>query len=149
MKSLFDPSGYCDVLQRIEHLRSYTKPVWGIMNSAQMLAHNTAAMEYACGDWHVKQIFLVKILGPFMKSSFYNEKPVPKHSPTSSKFIMSSEKEFELEKQRLLTIVKRFHEGGPAAATKSPHMFFGHMTPQQWGTGMYKHLDHHFMQFGN
>ncbi|MFM6925379.1 MAG: hypothetical protein ACKOU7_07730 [Ferruginibacter sp.] len=25
---------------------------------------------------------------------------------------------------------------------------FGSFTPEQWGQSMYKHLDHHLMQFG-
>jgi hypothetical protein len=28
------------------------------------------------------------------------------------------------------------------------HSFFGRLTPEEWATLMYKHLDHHLRQFG-
>ncbi len=148
MKSLFDPAAKSEIFSRIEKLRHDTKPVWGKMNSGQMLAHNTAALEYACGDWTGKQIFIGKIIGSFMKKSFYNDKPYSKNSPTSPRFIISNQREFESEKVKLLAIVTRYHDGGPDKSTKSPHMFFGNMPPEHWGMGMYKHLDHHLTQFG-
>ena len=42
----------------------------------------------------------------------------------------------------------QFHEGGESQCTSHPHPLFGKITPLEWGTGMYKHLDHHLKQFG-
>jgi Protein of unknown function (DUF1569) len=42
----------------------------------------------------------------------------------------------------------RFAKGGAEGCTKHPHNFFGKLTPLEWATGMYKHLDHHLRQFG-
>ena len=50
-------------------------------------------------------------------------------------------------RERLLDWLDRFSAGGPAACTTQPHCFFGPMTPQEWATIGYKHLDHHLRQF--
>lgn len=148
MKSLLEPNAYAEILTRLEKLRPDITPIWGKMNSAQMLAHNSAALEYACGDWHGKQVFIGKLLAPFMKSNFYNDKPLPKNTPTAPQFIAADLRDFEKEKARLVALIKRFHSGGPEKVTTSPNMFYGKLTAEQWAIGMYKHLDHHFTQFG-
>lgn len=148
MKSLLDPSAYAEILSRLEKLNPDIKPIWGKMNSAQMMAHNSAGLEYACGDWHGKQVFIGKLLAPFMKSTFYNDKPLPKNTPTAPQFIANDLRDFDKEKNRLVTLIKRFHSGGPEKVTTSPNMFYGKLTAEQWAMGMYKHLDHHFKQFG-
>lgn len=148
MKSLLEPNAYAEILTRLEKLRPDITPIWGKMNSAQMMAHNSAALEYACGDWQGKQVFIGKVLAPFMKSNFYNDKPLPKNSPTAPRFIVADLRDFEKEKSRLIALIKRFHSGGAEKVTTSPNMFYGPLTPEQWGMGVYKHLDHHLSQFG-
>ncbi|WP_262710317.1 hypothetical protein [Mucilaginibacter psychrotolerans] len=37
---------------------------------------------------------------------------------------------------------------GPEAITKKLNPFFGLLTPHEWDRLQYKHLDHHFKQFG-
>jgi hypothetical protein len=37
--------------------------------------------------------------------------------------------------------------GGPAGCTTHPHLFMGRLTPVEWATLMYQHLDHHLRQF--
>lgn len=149
MKSLFDPATITHIEERIGKLRADTKPLWGKMNSAQMMAHNVAVMEYATGDSPPqKQMFIGKVFMLFMKSQFTNDKPHSRNAPTSPDFVMATEKDFEKEKARLLEIVRRFHSGGPEKVTKAPSVFWGKRSPEEWAVGMYKHMDHHFQQFG-
>ncbi len=148
MKSLFESSTKEEVFQRIDKLNTTSTPVWGKMNSSQMFAHCTAATQYACGDYPGKQIFIGKIIGTFLKPVFYNEKPFGKNSPTAPHFTITDQRDFEKEKKLLKETVARFSDGGPSKVTRSPHMFFGKLTPEQWGIGMYKHMDHHLRQFG-
>src|ERR1044072_5609289 len=110
MKSLFDPATISHIEERLEKLRPDTKPLWGKMNSAQMMAHNVAVMQYACGDVPPqKQMFIGKIFMLFMRSQFTNDKPHSRNAPTSPDFLMATEKDFAAEKARLLEIVRRFH----------------------------------------
>ena len=48
----------------------------------------------------------------------------------------------------MIVKVRQFSEGGESRSTRHPHPFFGSLTPQAWSRGMYKHLDHHLLQFG-
>lgn len=149
MKSFFDPSAKVEMITRLDKLTPATKPLWGKMNSAQMMAHNVAVMEYAAGIAPgEKQMFIGKVFMLFMKKQFTNDKPHSRNAPTSPSFLMASEKDFAKEKQRLTDIINKFHEGGPDKVTKHPSVFWGHCTPDEWAIGMYKHMDHHFQQFG-
>ena len=148
MKSLLDQSAKAEVFGRINKLTPETQRLWGKMNVAQMLVHCAIATEYACGDHPAKQVFIGKIFGTPFKAGFYNEKPFGKNLPTSPKFVVVDDREFEKEKNRLMQTIDRFTSGGPAGVTKYPHQWYGPLTPEQWGMGMYKHLDHHLKQFG-
>jgi transposase InsO family protein len=41
-----------------------------------------------------------------------------------------------------------FADAGPKGCTAHPHSLFGRLTPEEWATLMYKHVDHHLRQFG-
>lgn len=149
MKSFFDPAAKNEMLARLDKLTPETRPQWGKMNSAQMMAHNVAVMEYAAGIAPgQKQMFIGKILMLFMRSQFTNDKPHGRNAPTSPDFLMATEKDFHREKARLVEIITLFHMGGPDKVTKHPSVFWGKRTPDEWAIGMYKHMDHHFQQFG-
>jgi Leu/Phe-tRNA-protein transferase len=148
MKTIFADSVKQEIIDRINKLHVKSPAVWGKMNVAQMLAHCTEGLAYSAGDYHGKQLLIGKLFGPFLKKSYFNEKPFAKHSPTAKEFTITDQRDFDREKKRLLDIIDRFHRGGEKGVTSSPHMFFGKLTPAQWGIGMYKHLDHHLRQFG-
>lgn len=48
----------------------------------------------------------------------------------------------------LIIHLNKFHKNGPETCISHPHPFFGKLTSEQWGKGIYKHLDHHLKQFG-
>jgi len=148
MKNLFDANATTEIIARIDELKPDSQRQWGKMNVAQMMAHCTAALETATDQRHPPRIFIGKILGPIFKSSFLNEKPFAKNSPTDKSFIMTGEKDFDKEKIRLKNIILSFANGGEAKCTSHPHSFFGKLTPNEWARGMYKHMDHHLRQFG-
>jgi hypothetical protein len=118
------------------------------MNVPQMLAHCSAWMEMAVGLNTPPRIFLGRIVGKIAKRSLLGEKPIRRNMPTDKSLLMRDEKVFIAEQQRLLALVDRFSSGGPAQCTTHPHCFFGPMTPVEWATMGYKHLDHHLQQFG-
>jgi Protein of unknown function (DUF1569) len=148
MKNLFQPETVEEIKQRIEKLHPDSKRLWGKMEVAQMLAHCTAALEVAAGQKFPPRMFIGRILGPFIKPVFTNEKPFKKNTPTDKSFLVIDQRNFEKEKSRLLELINQFSTGGPEKVTTHPHSFFGKLTPIEWGTGMYKHLDHHLRQFG-
>ncbi|MBI3509532.1 MAG: DUF1569 domain-containing protein [Bacteroidetes bacterium] len=148
MKTLFDQAVYEEITGRIRKISENTTRGWGKMEPAQMLAHCCEAMEMAIGDKKLPRSVMGRILGPMIKKSFLRDTPFKQNNPTAKQFIITDKRELEKEKQRLLTLTKRFHEGGEKNATKHPHGFFGHLTQKQWGEMQWKHLDHHLRQFG-
>lgn len=148
MKNLFESATVVEVKERVNALRPESARVWGKMNVGQMLAHCSVAMEGAVGDKCPKRILIGRLLGPIAKPDFLGEKPMKHNSPTHKTFVVGDERNFGVERERLLALVERFAAGGPAGCTKHPHSFFGPLTPEEWARGMYKHLDHHLQQFG-
>ncbi len=71
-----------------------------------------------------------------------------RNSATEKSLIVSDERDFAAERQRLCESIDRFAAAGPAGCTKHPHFFFGPLTPEEWAALMYQHLDHHLRQFG-
>ena len=62
--------------------------------------------------------------------------------------VRSKPEDFAREKTRLVAVVRKFHDAGPAAAAKYEHGFVGNLTGEEWGVLHHKHLDHHLRQFG-
>jgi hypothetical protein len=148
MPSLFEPTTAASIANRINTLTPASQALWGKMNVAQMLAHCEIGLQTATGEKKLPRIFIGRLLSPFFKSFFFNEKPFSKNSPTDKAFVFTDERDFEAEKKKLLLTLDRFVKGGEANCTSHPHSFFGKLTPAQWGIGLYKHLDHHLRQFG-
>jgi hypothetical protein len=148
MNSLFDPKTAQGILDRIERLQIDSPRVWGKMDVAQMMAHCNISLEAATGKIHPKRTLLAKLIGGFLQGMLTSDKPMGQGAPTHPTYVMADAKDFAREKARFLTLLKEFSEGGEAGVTNSPHPFFGKITPMQWSSGTWKHLDHHLRQFG-
>ncbi len=148
MRTLFDPAARETITERLAALPPTAVRRWGKMDVAQMLAHCANALEVATGDRPRKQAFIGKVLAPFVRASVLGEKPFTRNSPTDPTFVITDSRDFARERERLLGLVARFCAGGPSAAGRQVHSFFGKMSGDEWGTLMYKHLDHHLGQFG-
>ena len=148
MRILFDPADRDSLLLRLSELQGNSPREWGKMNAPQMLTHCSIALETAVGDRPMKHKLIGKLLAPFVRASVFGEKLLSRNSPTDPTFVVRDERNFEAERQRLLILVDRFCKLGPVAAGKQIHNFFGKLSGEEWGQLQYKHLDHHFRQFG-
>jgi hypothetical protein len=149
MKSLFVKEDYNEILSRLQNLKKDSPRQWGKMSAAQMLAHCSEAFKVPLSDQPHPRMFMGILLGWMMKSKLYNDSPWRKNLPTAPNFIIKDEKDFDTEKNKLLSFVEQFHQEGKTKAARYPHPFFGRFTTEQWGKSMYKHLDHHLKQFNN
>ena len=147
MKNLFQPDAVDEVMARIDRLSASSQPQWGKMDVAQMLAHLSTTMDMAAGKFAAKRSLIGRIIGPRVRYILTDESPMRRNSPTAKELKVSGS-DFASEHERLKRSVREFHEGGESQVTKYPHPFFGELTPVEWSTGMYKHLDHHLKQFG-
>ena len=148
MKNLFDADAVTEIKQRLDKLQPTTQPQWGKMDVAQMLAHCSAFQDIAMGKSNHKRWWIGLLIGTFVKPIFYNDKPLPHDMSTIPTILIADQRNFETEKQKLKQEILTFQNNGQEKCTTHPHPFFGKFSPEQWGKGCYKHLDHHLGQFG-
>jgi hypothetical protein len=148
MKTLFEAATVDEVQQRLGRLRPNTERQWGKMDAAQMLAHCSAWMDMASGLDNPPRALMGYIFGRMAKSTVISDDPIRRNMPTAKSLIKNDRRDFGVERLRLHEEINRFAAGAPEKCTKHPHSFFGPMTPVEWATMAYKHLDHHLRQFG-
>ena len=149
MKSLFEAARVEEIKKRMAQLRPDSERQWGKMNPAQALAHCSAAIGMAVGETRPPRILIGRLLGRLAKKSvIVNGTPMRRNSMTDKSVLVTDERDFEVERQRLRESIDRFAAGGPGICTKHPHFFFGPLAPVEWAALMYQHLDHHLRQFG-
>ncbi len=149
MKNIFDKAVTDELIARIEKLTPESQPLWGKMSVSQMLAHCSVTYEFIFEDKHPKPGALKRwMLKTFVKKIVTGDKPYKKNSPTAPEFKVSDQKEFELEKQRLIAFMKKTQEMGEKEFENRESRSFGILSLQEWNSMFYKHLDHHLTQFG-
>ena len=147
-RNLFDPARAEEVKQRLSQLRPDCGPQWGRMNPAQALWHCSMAIEMALGERKPPRAFLGRIIGRFIKPLVLgNDEPLRRNAPSAKELLVSDQRDLEIERKRLCRFIDRFVSAGTGGCTTYPHPFFGVLTPHEWSTLMYKHLDHHLRQF--
>ena len=149
MKNLFEATRVDEVKRRIAGLRPDSERQWGKMNAAQAVAHCTAGFEVALGERVPPRMLIGRIIGGMVKPKVLgNDEPLRRNSRTLQGLVVNDDRNLEAERERLCGMIDRFAAAGPTGCSTYPHSFFGRMTPEEWATLMYKHLDHHLRQFG-
>ncbi len=149
MKSVFDPVDVKELLARIDALTPGSRPLWGKMNVAQMLAHCNVTYELVYDNTHPKPNGFVRLLLKlFVKPSVVNDKPYRHNLRTAPVFLVTDEKSFAAEKGRLVGYVKKTLELGQPYFEQRESNSFGPLSGKEWNNTFYKHLDHHLRQFG-
>jgi len=134
MKSLFNENDNQEIIKRVDNLTPGKNPEWGKMKVAQMLHHCSLTLESCFGEIKPKRVLIGILFGNMIKKKIMKEGPFGKN--------------FEEEKSKLISYIKKFIESGKAGVTKDTHPFFGYMTVDEWDILIWKHLDHHLRQFG-
>ena len=149
MQNLFTSNGTQAAIDRINNLAPETQAQWGKMDVAQMLAHCNVAYDMGLTDNYSKPGSIKKfLLKMFVKNGVVGPKPYPKNSRTAPEFIIADERDFAIEKKKLIDyIIKVQKLGGPHFNGKESHSF-GPLNENEWNTLFAKHLDHHLTQFG-
>jgi len=149
MKTLFETARVQEIKQRLAELKPDSQRLWGKMDVAQALAHCTAAFDFATGRKVAPRIWLGRIVGSLAKRSvIHQQKPIPRNSQTAKEVLVTDQRVFEVERERLYETIDSFASTGPSGCSLHPHFFFGKLKPEEWSSLMYQHLDHHLRQFG-
>ncbi|MBL8005132.1 MAG: DinB family protein [Candidatus Kapabacteria bacterium] len=149
LPNIFTPEVTNNLLQRIETLTPSSQANWGKMNVSQMLAHCNVTYEMMFENIHPKPNAILKfILKLLVKKKVVDETTYPKESRTAPAFLITTEKDFQKEKERLIQYMKKTQELGEIYFDGRESHSFGILTKVEWNNMLYKHLDHHLRQFG-
>ena len=149
MKDIFTSAETSEIINRINKLTPETKPQWGKMSVSQMLAHCNVTYEMAVDNKYTKAGGLKKfLLKLFIKPVVVNEKPYKRNSRTAPEFLVTDDKNFATEKNRLINYLQKTQQMGRKHFEGKDSNSFGPLTAQEWNNMFYKHLDHHLTQFG-
>lgn len=149
MENIFEPAVTAKVLDRINALTPQTKPEWGKMNVSQMMAHCNVAYEMTFENKHPKPNFLMRwLIKLTAKDVVCGDKPYEKGQRTAPAFIISDQRDFEIEKSRLIGYIRKTQELGSDHFEGRESLSFGKLSSAEWNTMFYKHLNHHLTQFG-
>lgn len=137
------------LVERINQLSHETTPKWGKMNVGQMLAHCSVAYEMAYDNTHKRpNAFARFMLKTFVKPMVVKGKPYKKNGRTAPQFLITTAKDFNSEKARLLDYITKTKNLGVTHFEQKESHSFGKMTAEEWSNSFYYHLDHHLTQFG-
>jgi hypothetical protein len=147
-RHLYQTAAVDEVMGRLARLRPDSERLWGTMNAAQALAHCSASFEMALGEINPPRHLLGRLFGRLAKRSLIDKgEPMRRNSPTTERLVIAGERDFVAERERLRRLIERFVTSGPEGCTTHPHLFLGPLSPVEWATLMYQHLDHHLRQF--
>ncbi|MFC0781181.1 DUF1569 domain-containing protein [Flavobacterium sp. HJSW_4] len=149
MQNVFIKKDCDQLIDRINQLKSDSQPLWGKMSVDQMLAHCNVTYEMVYDDIHKKpNAFMRFLLKSFVKNKVVDESPYPKNIRTAPQFIINGGRNFELEKERLISYINKTLKLGENNFEGKESLSFGKLSSKEWNNMFAKHLDHHFSQFG-
>jgi hypothetical protein len=148
MSSVFTPADREALCRRLAALEPGARRQWGKMEPAQMLRHCAISLEDVLGTRPVRQTFLGRLVTPLIRRQIFGAKPFRRNAPTDPIYVVSDPRDFEAERSRLATLLDQVVQRGAAKSGGMVHPFFGRLSGAEWGTLIYKHLDHHLRQFG-
>jgi hypothetical protein len=149
LPNIFSKEVTDQLIDRLNKLDAKSQPKWGKMDVGQMLAHCNVTYEMAFDNKHPEPKGFKKfILKTLVKPVVVNERPYKKNSRTGPMFLIADQRVFETEKARLIAYMNKTVEVGAKHFDGKKSNSFGALTIPEWNNQFYKHLDHHFTQFG-
>jgi hypothetical protein len=147
MKTLFDPADRRALLARLDDLEAAGTPGWGQMNAPQMICHVRTALRLSLGEGLDR-----KPTGPLARWPFnwlvIHVLPWPKGKAQSPPELLAAQPgPWEDDLAELRRLIDQFGDRNPRDDWPQS-VAFGKISGSAWGVLHYKHLDHHFRQFG-
>ena len=148
-KSLLNKDVQQECLERINKLTADSKPEWGKMDAAQMLAHCAEVTEVMNGSKPLEGTpFIAKLFKGAIRKAVFDDKTYKKNAQTHPQYKIVDARDFETEKERLIKAMSRLANSTEQERRQINHPLFGPMTDQEIGWSIYKHTDFHLTQFG-
>ena len=150
MENIFDAHLCQRYISRIQDLTPESVGNWGKMSVSEMLAHCNVTYEFVYEpEKHKRPGAIAKfILKTFVKKKVTGEGSYSQNSPTAPQFLIKNERDFEVEKKRLIGFIQKTQQLGAEAFDGKESFSFGKLNAKEWNNMFVKHLDHHLQQFG-
>jgi hypothetical protein len=146
VKTLWDSKARDELAQRLDRLKPDARPQWGRMSAPQMVVHIVDALKMSTGELPTEEKKLPIRFTPLKQLIIYGP-PFPKSVPTAPELLTRQCEDFDTECANLKQMMDTFARIPPT--TELPrHPAFGKLSRRAWGALTYKHIDHHFKQFG-
>jgi hypothetical protein len=146
MKSMWNDADLQDIRQRVTRLQPNAPAGWGKFTAPQMLCHVTDGLKMNMGEIAVPSRKMAIRYFPLKQLIIY-VLPFPKGAPTAKQLLERQAEVWDdeiIEFQRTLDRFAASH----GRETWPDHPAFGSMSRRTIGVLVYRHLDHHFKQFG-
>jgi hypothetical protein len=145
-QTIFDPGVRDSLVQRLHTLTPERRPQWGRMSAPQMVSHLIQACRMACGEVPVQVIASPLRYYP-LNWLIIHWLPWPKGAPTAPELLSRQPEHWDRDVDDLVARIRKFSERNPGGQWP-PHPAFGAISGASWGVLAYRHIDHHFEQFG-
>jgi len=144
-KTLSDAAARQVLLDRLERLSPKSARLWGTMTAHEMLAHLADWMLMAKGELKTAPIKRVLRYPPLKQLAIY-WLPFPRGVATAPELLGRKPSTWSVERAAVREHVQSFEN---LDRKKWPeHPVFGKMSAKAWCVFGYRHMDHHFRQFG-
>ncbi|HET7712615.1 MAG TPA: DinB family protein [Thermoanaerobaculia bacterium] len=133
----------------MSRIDSHLRPQWGKMSALEMLSHLVASLKMALGQISPEPKNIAWLRTFPMKQIILYWLPFPKGAPTAPELLISDEAcpPLAMSKRELERLLDEFSKR-ELTRPWPDHPAFGRLNGRQWGTLVYRHMDHHLRQFG-
>lgn len=148
MKTLADPKIRAACRERLDRLDPYAAPKWGRMTAPEMVCHLIDSFHVGTGEKYASPA--TSLLQRTLVKFFALHTPIqwPPGVPTRPEIEQgmggTPPKIWLDDRAELLALIDSF----AARKTFGEHPTFGKMSERDWMVWGYRHVDHHFRQFG-
>jgi len=146
MKTIWEKDAQDELLARAEKLRPDAPALWGKLNCPRMLTHVTDGLRMAMGSLKVTTKNSPLRFAPIRYLIIYVF-PLPKGAPAAPELLARAPEEWERELADFKQVFAQLVADNQQTDGQK-HPAFGKLSVKDWGVLGYKHLDHHFKQFG-
>lgn len=146
LNTLFDPMRRHELLARLENLTPQHQPQWGRMTAPQMVCHVSAGLRQCLGEIDLGRGRGLLARWPLNWLTIHML-PWPKGAKTAPGLLTIAPRTWDADVSALRELIERFGARDPAGPWP-PSVVFGDIAGKTWGVLEYRHLDHHFRQFG-
>jgi hypothetical protein len=145
-QTIFDAAAREALIHRLSLLTPTAKARWGSMSPPAMVSHLIESCRMALGELPAEAMRLPLRFFP-INWLVIHVLPWPKGAPTSPELIARPPGDWEADVLTVVEMIRRVAQKAPSDAW-APHPAFGRMSGKDWGVLIYRHVDHHFQQFG-